>query len=1225
MYLKKLKLNGFKSFADRTELSILPGVTSIVGPNGCGKTNIVDAISWVLGEQRVRLLRGTRMEDVIFNGTASRPPIGLAEVSLTFDNADGKLPVEFSEVAIARRLYRSGESEYLINGRACRLRDVQDLFLGTGLGSRSYSLIEQGRIDQILRSPPEERRMLLEEAAGISKYRAKKEEALRKLESTQNNLMRVDDIIREVKRQLSQAERQARHAEAYRVCRDRLREVEIRLGRIRLDGYRARIAEAAAEKGEWQGKVAALEKEVQSVEGEVASLRESWRSREESAGRRRGDAIRRQAELENSRRRIEMNRERIEELSRLSEQIVREKEEIERTINAERGERETEDGILNELSARGGELASRWEEREAAAAELRRQVEAAAQAVAAARDRSLEVSRLSARAQNEFLSLQTGGKELLLRQRKLEVELEKLTAEEGELRNELHALTASGDELESSLRGAGREAEEKKAASTRREEALALIRSEAESIGLAVREKEGRREALSARSREEAEGDAGARTLLESRREGDGLLGAAAEFVRIDPGYERAARAALGDVLKALVVESWSAASSLLASAHALQAGPFKLLILSSLPVDASAPAAPLPAALGEHVRFLPPLSGREGALLRGAAVAQDLSSLAEPPVGPAVTPHGEGFFPPALISWPGEAAAGAAEVAKLSSEIDALKRRADELQSSISAEAEALQAEKEVVEAALLLSHQAEVKSALQKGEIERWSKNLERTILTRESTAAELASLRAEGEALVNRSRECEVRAAQSADREREQAAALAAAQSALDALLPQVKAVEAETVDLKIALAASREKKDASAARLRRLSEDIAARTTLLSVRDGQREEGAARSRALLAENEELNRSGEEIRRLVAEGEQELKAEEEAASAARLAHEKKEKEYRDLRPRFQEIQTKLSGQETRLAELKLKEMSEIEKIREKYSLELDTVAPSAEPVEEDVIALEAETLKKKMEGMTDVNLGALQEKESYESRYKHLTEQKTDLEGARADIEEAIKTINLTARERLRETYDKVRENFRTLFSELFQGGQADLILQDSADILDAGLDIVAQPPGKRLTHLTLLSGGERAMTTIALIFALFMVQPSPFYILDEIDAPLDEANIGRFVILLKHLVKTSQFLIITHNKRTIREADILYGITMEESGVSKVVSVKLKGRDKGEEPPPEQSVAAAPEEEVPVAPPEEAPVSTAEETSAPSPEKPQPPPAPEGEPPAPAGLA
>lgn len=1187
MYLKKLELNGFKSFADKTSLSILPGVTSIVGPNGCGKTNIVDAISWVLGEQRVRLLRGTRMEDVIFNGTASRPPVGMAEVSLTFDNADGKLPVEYSEVAISRRLFRSGESEYLINARPCRLRDVQDLFLGTGLGSRSYSLIEQGRIDQILRSPPEERRMLLEEAAGISKYRAKKEEALRKLESTQNNLLRVDDIIREVKRQLAQAERQARHAEAYRLCRERLREVEIRLARLRLDGFRVRIAAAEGEKASWREKVAALEKEVQGVEAAVAGLRDSWRSREDSAGRLRGEVIRRQAEMENARRRREMNRERIGELARAAERFAREKEEIAQALAAARGEQETDTGVLNELSARGAELSSRWEEREAALSELRRQSEAAEKALAAARDRALEVSRLTAHAQNELLSLQTGGKDLLLRQRKLEVELEKLSAEEGELRNELHALTVSGDELESSLRDSAVRAEEKKASAARREEALSRLRAEAEEIGGAIKEKEGRREALSARRREEAEGDAGALALLASRRAGDGLLGRVSDFVRADPGYERAARAALGEAYSALAVETWPAALALLASARALPAGPCKLLVLSALPAADPAANSPLPSALREHLHFLPPLAGREEALLQGAELIPALSALSAPTPAAAVTAAGESFSPPALLLWPGAAAAGEGELERLSSEIEGMARRSEELRSAAAAEAESLKAEKEAVEASLLLAHQAEVKSALQKGEIERWSKNLERTILTRESTAADLAALRAETEAQVGRSRECEARAAESAGREREQASLLAEAQTALDALLPRVKAAEAETVDLKIALAACREKKDAAAARLRRLAEDIAARGELLSARESERKEGEARSAALLAENEEIERSLAEMDRLGAEGARSLRAEEEAAAAARRAHEEKEKEYHDLRPRFQELQARLSEQETRLLELKLKETGETEKIREKYSVELDAVAPAAEPIEEEVIALEAETLRKKMEGMTDVNLGALQEKESYESRYQHLTEQKKDLEGARADIEEAIKTINLTARERLRETYDKVRENFRALFAELFQGGQADLILQDSPDILDAGLEIVAQPPGKRLTHLTLLSGGERAMTTIALIFSLFMVQPSPFYILDEIDAPLDEANIGRFVILLKHLVKTSQFLIITHNKRTIREADILYGITMEESGVSKVVSVKLKGRDKEEEPPPlrEASMAAPPADEPP----------------------------------------
>ncbi|MCX6348545.1 MAG: chromosome segregation protein SMC [Candidatus Aureabacteria bacterium] len=1169
MYLKKLDLNGFKSFADKTSLSILPGITSIVGPNGCGKTNVVDAISWVLGEQRARLLRGYRMEDVIFNGTDSRPPVSLAEVSLTFDNADGKLPIEFSEVAITRRLYRSGESEYLINRKICRLRDIQNLFLGTGLGSRSYSLIEQGRIDQILRSPPEERRALLEEAAGISKYRANKEEALRKLEITQNNLMRVEDIIREVKRQLSQAERQSRQAEAYRQCRDRLRDLEIRLGRIHLGRFRASAQEALAGKLQWQEKVQALEKEVQAVEAALASLRGTWREREDALGRRRAEVIRGQAELEKTRHRMEMNLDRIGELRKFSEQFDREKEETERTLVKERGELRTEEGILTELVARDGEFALRWEEKDAAMRELRRVIAAAETELAASRDRSLEASRLNAHAQNELLVLQGGGKDLVLRRRKLEVELEKLSAEEAELSGELHALAASGGEMERIARESAQEAEKRKAETERRETEVARLRQEAAQILLTIREKEGRREALAARDREEAEGDAGARALFAARQAGErtfpGLIGSVSEFLQIAPGYESAARAVLGDTLRALVVESWPAAQAVLAAAREMRAGSFRLLILSSLPVSEASLSPSLPGALREQVVFLPPLRGREGFLLQEAAVVSDLAAFSAAPASAAVTPSGETFFPPAIVHWPGETAPGAEKVEVLSSEIDELGRRDREKQAALSAESEALKTAREELDTALRRAREEEVKSALQRGEIDRWRKNLERTILTRDSVAADLASLRREGEALLGRSRECEVRLEESSGQEHEQAAVLTQSQEKLDGLLPRLKAEEAETIDLKIALASSREKKESAAARLRRLTEDIAAREALLRVRESRREEGAARSRELIAENDELERDQEEMKRLGAEAELALSTEEEAVKALRLSYEGKEREYHDLRPRFQELQGRLGEQETRLAELNLKEQSEIQRIRDKYELELDSLPPSAEDLDEEAIGLEIEKLRKKMEGMTDVNLGALQEKESYESRYKHLTEQKADLEGARADIEEAIKKINLTARERLRETYDRVRANFRTLFSELFQGGQADLILQDSADILDAGLEIVAQPPGKRLSHISLLSGGERAMTTIALIFALFMVQPSPFYILDEIDAPLDEANIGRFIILLKHLVKSSQFLIITHNKRSIREADILYGITMEESGVSKVVSVKLKERE------------------------------------------------------------
>ncbi len=1182
MYLKKLELNGFKSFADKTTLRILPGITSIVGPNGCGKTNIVDAISWVLGEQRIRVLRGYKMEDVIFNGTLGRQPVGMAEVTLTFDNSDGKLPIEYREVGISRRVYRSGQSEYFINKNPCRLRDINDLLLGTGLGTRSYSQIGQGRIDQILQARPEERRQLLEEAAQVSRYRQRKEESLRKLEQTQNNLLRVEDILKEVKRQLSIVERQARQAERYRTFRDRLRELEIEAGLRQLSDYRRRSGELGAEKEHWQEKYRALEKEVEGIEAELTRLREIRGEKQEALAALRADLINGRAEIDKKRHRIEVNAERGGELKHERERLGEEIEKISASLAASRKEAENLERIRKELIEKNQAAAAALREKEKELESLRHARAEAEKAVSVLQSQSLESSRREGHLRNELMGLQAGGKELALRKRKLSVELESLSDEEKDLREETEEADPLVEKVQKSLASIRERVEGEKQAARKAEEEARDLRVRKERILVSIGELESRQKVLLER---EGEAATGAVDLLLSaaKEEGadlPGILGRLDDFMTVEPGYERMVRAALGEKTSAVVTVAASDALRAIEYVKDKKTGPIRFIVLEWLQ-HSTAALSPSGlddrrgSGLGGRVTFAPPLRGLEHVLLAGEFPVAELAHFMEkgpdPVRGPVVTAEGAAIVAPGIIFWAGVREPRAAlRLPEIEAELSGLNVKKKEAAAAEQAMEKTLADCRLRIEQTVRELHQKEMEVTLSKNEQIRRRNSLQKVILSREAINNEIASLEEEQARAGGRLQQLELELKECPSRGQIEEAELASLRGKLDDRSSALRGLESAVTEMKIGLASAREREDGVTERLERLVAGNRNEEELLEARRGQVTDDEGRERSLREETERLRKEIAELEQTVDELKSRVGAAEKEIGGLNQECGEKEILYQKIRPRFQEVQSNLGSQDVILAELRVKEQAVCQRVREKYHIELDELEPPAAEADLEALNSDIEQIKEKMDRMTNVNLAALEDKENYEERFNLLTEQKGDLSAAIRDIEEAITKIDVTAREKLQATYDTVRQHFQVLFSHLFGGGKADLVLDNEKDILESGLDIIAQPPGKKLSHISLLSGGERALTTIALIFALFKVQPSPFYILDEIDAPLDEANIGRFVNLLKELVSESQFIIITHNKRSISEADILYGITMEESGVSKVVSVRLGEGEKAEEP-------------------------------------------------------
>ncbi|MEA1927673.1 MAG: hypothetical protein U9N73_05655, partial [Candidatus Auribacterota bacterium] len=774
---------------------------------------------------------------------------------------------------------------------------------------------------------------------------------------------------------------------------------------------------------------------------------------------------------------------------------------------------------------------------------------------------SLESSRREGHIRNELSGLQVGGKELALRKRKLEVELEGTGEEEEELRIEVEEAAPRLKEEEEEISVLKGRREEERLRLREIEEGISVSRKRKEELLVAISKLESRKQIL--KNWDEDEPRTAVDILLSGLKTGEfsgtGVIGPLEEYIKFQAGSEMMVRAVLGEKIYAVLVRSSSDAIGVISYLKGKKAGPIRLIVMEWLKkVETSALNS-----ISGLATLLSPLEGLEHAVFDEVKIADDPGEYSgEPGAGAIVTDEGLKISPPGVIFWVGD---GRAEtllnLQEIEAELEELQKEYSELPDTGESGNSRIRESRKQVEEMVGKLHDLEMEFSLSRNEQERRRNSLRKLSLSREAIKNEITELSQEEGRTTGRLTQLELELSECPSQDQIKEKDLASLRERLSERVQSLRKLESEVTDLKISLASSREREDSQTGRLDRLLSENRNLEILLESRRDRIGEDEERGKKLREETdrlreriEEWERNIEGLRTKIAKMEAEIESLNQGVAA-------KEEIVRKVRPRFQKVQSRLGSQDVTLAELRIKDQTLCQRMREKYDIELDELEVPEEVDDPEKMVEEIEFLRDKMGRMTDVNLSALADKENYESRHALLTEQKDDLEAAARDIEEAITRINVTAREKLQVTYDTVREHFREIFAHLFGGGKADLILDNEKDILESGLDIIAQPPGKKLSHISLLSGGERALTTIALIFALFKVQPSPFYILDEIDAPLDEANIERFVDLLKTLISEAQFIIITHNKRSISEADILYGITMEESGVSKVVSVRL----------------------------------------------------------------
>ena len=1088
MYLKQLDIIGFKSFADKTRLTFEPGLIAIVGPNGCGKSNVSDAIRWVLGEQRPTALRCSKLVDVLFNGTDTRKPLGLAEVSITFADCEKELGTDYHEVTITRRVYRDGSGEYFINKQASRLKDVQHLFMGTGIGTSSYSVMAQGQIDAILSSKPEDRRAVFEEAAGITKFKADRKEALRKIEQTSQNLLREEDILREMKRQIGSLQRQVGKARKYKELRDELRSLDIYVSRSRIHDFDKTLEENAANRNEIEkaieealAQVQEAESRQQKLHAEIHALEERLQTLAQEMADSEG-AYRRANEV------IGVNAQRIAEYRSFAERDGREiaaarrqLEEIRMQAESLAQKRALIDESLEAASAALDAAQKKFDE-------SREATEALRLALQESRSESVRCDRRSAEIRDELARMEAASREAM-------VKTERLRADEENLRSAVQ----TADKALAAIREKAvlAAAEEKKAA-----EEFASVRAELEDLRRKIDES---REGLGAMQAEAAAKEARLEMMRDEAKAKivlEGILEDAEGDVRLVAKARDGAAVADGD----------------------------RLLDRVNVPEESRETAEDL---LGDVVL----VGGKDGAWNLSASV--ESSSGRKSPITETEL---------SLADLRGRIEEAKDVLANGAEKTAALTARLEETERALSqARRAAAQAEGEEASAARE-SETVKSRLSLVAAALAEILKATGEDVSRREALAAELEETVAKRDAMLDAAvaKEEELRSLESSGTILSQTLTdKRIAKSSLEQERSFISSQEASATDRLGEIQSSIEGREGgikgyeeSIARLEEESGELVANLDTLKAKADECRERMDAERAA--------RAGMMERISAADGEV-------AGKRGGLD------QARDFRSKL----------EVQAAEATMRRQNVYDHLQDEYGLFADAVMREPDPewkggvvppmaeLEEKVSRLQSE-----IAALGPVNMVAIDECRELEERYAREKAQEEDLLAAKAQLTELITGLNTKSSEMFRTTFETANRNFQKMFSTLFGGGEARLaLLENAEDPLECGIDIIARPPGKRPQSVTLLSGGERTMTAVALLFSIFMIKPAPFCMLDELDAALDDANIGRFVEQLKEFLAQSQFLIITHNQHTIAGSDLVYGVSQQEKGISRVISMKL----------------------------------------------------------------
>ena len=1179
MYLKSIEIQGFKSFANKILFEFHNGITGIVGPNGSGKSNVADAVRWVLGEQRVKQLRGGSMQDVIFAGTEMRKPQGFASVAITLDNSDHQLAIDYDQVTVTRRLYRSGESEYMINGSSCRLKDINELFYDTGIGKEGYSIIGQGQIDKILSGKPEERRELFDEAAGIVKFKRRKNIAQKKLEDEKQNLVRVSDILSELEKQVGPLARQSEAAKKYLGLKEELKTYDVNLFLMETEGVRAQLKDveskeaivsgdledATVQSEQLKGEYERLEQEIGSLDSEITEKRGSLTQAEMLRGNLEGqiNVLNEQINTE------KMNAEHINSRIQSIEQDIKEKrQQIEAYQTDNAG---TTEAAL-ESRRRQEEAEERLIRQDESLMLLDQRIEEAKNSIIAGLNEKASLSAREQRYEAMLEQVQVRRSEVCqkllkfksdesVQEEQLDAERAKLKAVEGRLAD----LAASQTECEAQMQHYEQEVRRLTRNLNEKQQEYHTAYTRLESLRNLAERYEGYGNSI--------------RRVMEVRDRIHGIHGVVADLVTTDKKYETAVETALGGSIQNVVTDSEQTAKQLIEYLKKNKYGRVTFLPLTSIGQGGgfSKPEAlKEPGVIGlasDLVHVAPEYQGLAKYLLGRVVVADTIDhaiALARKFKYSLriVTLEGE------LLSAGGSMTGGAF---KNSSNLLGRKREIEELeaickkaldssekiQDELDMDEGIYQDKKEELEQIKKESHEASLEQNTQQMNVSQLEEKRDDIRESSQDLVLENSQLEAqireieENRKNLSRDTEALVQLNEQAGSQVEDLTA----QMERDRKLREESARELEAIRLEAA--GLKQKVDFVMENIRRVEEEIAKLSEELSgLTAGNTDSGeiVEAKRQEIAHLQELIANAMEQRDILA-------AQVEEQSAKKDSKTKEQKEFfgkrEELSQRITRLDKELFRLQSQKEKLEEKQESQINYMWNEYELTFTTAQPLRDPLLTSVsdIKKKIDELKNGIRSLGNVNVNAIEDYKEISGRYEFMKTQHDDLVQAEAALMEIIEELDSGMRRQFEEKFKEIRREFDRVFKELFGGGHGTLDLQEDEDILEAGIQIIAQPPGKKLQNMMQLSGGEKALTAISLLFAIQNLKPSPFCLLDEIEAALDDSNVDRFAGYLHKLTKNTQFIVITHRRGTMLAADRLYGITMQEKGVSTLVSVNL----------------------------------------------------------------
>jgi chromosome segregation protein len=1175
MYLSRLEVVGFKSFANKVQLKFDSGITAIVGPNGCGKTNVVDAIRWALGEQRPSTLRSDTMEDVIFNGTKNRKPIGMADVSLTIENTKGILPTEYSEVTITRRVYRSGESEYYLNKTLCRLKDIKDLFMDTGMGSDAYSVIELKMVETILSDRTDERRRLFEEAAGVTKYKHRRKEAFRKLETVQQDLVRVNDVVKEVQKAVNSLERQAQKAEKYNDLSQQLRTLEVNLLERDYAGILAKIGPLKHELEGARTEKERIDTELSSKETLLDLLRTELEDLESKLTDAQSDVAEQQQRINGVQQRRISSSERRKSLGVAIERYEKDKVELQRQQEELRARSEELRASIERTHEKVEEAERFYAEKKEALDAFTIQLDAKKAEVKNLQDRIMgllnEISlkrqqheRTKARVENIHGRIDFSSEENAIYKNEVGTNTElvsQLSAEDRELRRQFAEAEVRVHQMES-YKGA-------------LEKEIESLRNQEFEVRSVLDRRRARLEFLKGLVESYDGFSEGAKYLIMNDEWKANVQTTVADAVSTDAQYRVAIESALGEMASFIVVKNIEEAYRGIEVLKKNQKGKATFICLDRIPTLQSARQSIIGNGVFGWARDVITCDPAYNALCdyvfdntvlvkdvnTGSHYINDGSLLKCVTLdGEVVTGHGV-LKGGSIRVDDGGMIGKKSQIAELETETTALEESLTKLRKDVAAKEQALtRAEVRTLTGnAKRIEQQmtgVEMRIAQIEFEKKRINENIQRNSSESVKLSAEAEELQKELNVLIP---DIERLEKEKSGTEQNSGAAISEMET-MEVLWSEYSDV---TNSAHVALLSLENEEKKLARELEYTRETVDNIVATLAQRDRDIAEAKAEIERLAAElldtEAELHQLNSGLQSMIAR-KKSVDTEYNAKRNQMHAIELKIKDERRLHDDSLGVTHEL---EIKLSELTMKSENLVTRAREEYGfiLELKEHA-DAQEFDIDAAREDARALKEKIASLGPVNFAAFDEFKSEKERLEFISTQRNDLVEAERTLLSTIEEINTTAQRTFAETFEKIRDNFIATFKSLFdEGDECDLRLEDGVDPLEARIEIIAKPRGKRPTSIDLLSGGEKTLTAIALLFAIYLVKPSPFCILDEVDAPLDDSNIDRFSRILRKFSDNTQFIVVTHNKRTMEAANAMYGVTMEEEGVSKLVSVRF----------------------------------------------------------------